>query len=170
MSLTKQERRELEILRNKINPLSRKRRKKAKHWKWGKKDTKNAVKKDMIFLCKKLKELKNHPTATEVIFREKLKKLHIKYIFQYLYYYKGCAGICDFYLPDFDLLIEIDGGYHLDFEQKQKDKIKDEICLNFLKKPVLRFSNEQAIKIDSDMLQSHLAQFMSRLSRRGKTG
>ena len=50
--------------------------------------------------------------------------------------------IADFYCHKFKLIIEIDGDYHNQEEQKQKDKVRTEVLrLNDLK--IIRFKNEE---------------------------
>jgi len=51
-----------------------------------------------------------------------------------------CLWVIDFVLPDYDLLVEIDGGYHDDPEQKAKDAYRD-ATLRGLGFDVLRVEN-----------------------------
>lgn len=50
--------------------------------------------------------------------------------------------ICDFYIPKKKLIIEIDGDYHLNREQVEKDRIKD-YYLQGLKYKVIRIKNSE---------------------------
>jgi len=97
------------------------------------------------FLTKKAAQLRLHPTKSEVIFTRKLEELGIKFIFQHVFLHGDICGISDFYLPDERIVIEIDGGYHLDEDQKTKDLEKDFICETILRKKVMRFTNKQAM-------------------------
>lgn len=71
-------------------------------------------------------QLKQRCTKTEKIFGDYLWENKVYFKFQ-----KGFLvpfhRIVDFYLPDFDLIIEIDGGYHSDDKTANKDRLKDEI-------------------------------------------
>ena len=50
--------------------------------------------------------------------------------------------IADFYCHKFKLIIELDGDYHYQEEQKQKDEVRTEVLrLNDLK--IIRFKNEE---------------------------
>ena len=51
-----------------------------------------------------------HQTAAEVIFERKLKEIGYGYETQYAFSIGNIGGIADFYLPDYKLVIEIDGG------------------------------------------------------------
>jgi len=74
------------------------------------------------FLEKKARELRNQPTSAEVVFESKLQALGYKYTFQYPFLYKGIGGISDFYISEQRLCVEVDGGYHLEQDQKQTDR------------------------------------------------
>lgn len=106
-----------------------------------------------IFLHKKAKQLRKHPTSAEVVFERKLKELNVHYVSQWPYIAGDFAGICDFCLPVLFVLIEIDGGYHEEEEQKQTDAIKDFICENQLVAKVLRFTNKQALYLSSEQIR-----------------
>ena len=105
------------------------------------------------FLHKKAKQLKKRPTAAEVVFERKLKELNIPYKTQWPYIAGGLCGICDFCLPELFVIIEIDGGYHLEEEQKQTDDIKDFVCENQLKAKILRLTNNQAFYLSIEQIK-----------------
>ncbi len=104
------------------------------------------------FLRQKGNQMRKRPTAAESVFQRKLQELSIKYIFQYPFLYKGIGGISDFYLPEHKILVEIDGGYHLESNQRQTDAIKDFVCKEKLKKRVLRLTNNQAIYLSIEQI------------------
>jgi very-short-patch-repair endonuclease len=57
--------------------------------------------------------------------------------------------IVDFYCHQYKLIIEVDGDYHLNLDQIEKDKNRSDF-LSFQGLKVVRFSNEQVInKIES---------------------
>ena len=52
--------------------------------------------------------------------------------------------IVDFYIPDSKLVIEVDGGYHAEREQREDDAVREEI-LNKMGYRVVCFSNEKVL-------------------------
>ena len=108
------------------------------------------------YLKRKAAELRCKPTRAEVIFERKLIELGIKYQTQYIFYSTDTAGICDFYLSEHKVLIEIDGGYHLEQDQQHKDRVKDFICATQLNKPVLRLTNKQAMYLSIEQTKTLL--------------
>src|ERR1700752_2662790 len=72
------------------------------------------------------KELIKKATKSELIFKDRLKKAGIRFIFQKGFIAKNYHCIVDFYLPKpYKICIEIDGGYHDTEQQKKKDYSKD---------------------------------------------
>lgn len=104
------------------------------------------------FLTKKAGEFRKRPTGAEAIFGRKLQELGIEFTFQYPFLFKGLGGIADFYLPEYELIVEIDGGYHLNTDQKCTDDVKDFIYKSKLKKNVLRLTNNQAIYLSIEQI------------------
>ena len=86
-----------------------------------------------------LKELRKNATKAELIVKEYLESKNIWFIFQ-----KGFLipfhRIVDFYIPKVGIIIEIDGGYHKDTEDK--DSRKDYAWLMRSMKTI-RITNEQ---------------------------
>lgn len=87
--------------------------------------------------------LEHKPTKAEILFEDILKEYKVKYIKQ-----KGFVAKCntcliaDFYIPKpYKLIIEIDGGYHLD--RKNKDYGRDRFFLFERGINTLRFTNEE---------------------------
>ena len=99
------------------------------------------------FLTRQSAILKNCQTVTEGEFGKRLTAAKIEFIPQWTYNIQGFAGIVDFYLPKYKLVLEVDGGYHLEADQKLKDMEKDFICRTLLHKKVLRMTNKQALSL-----------------------
>lgn len=83
------------------------------------------------------KELLNNPTKEELIFKKYLESLGLKFNFQ-KGFLKPFHRIVDFYIKKYRLIIEIDGGYHLN--TLDKDALKDKIWNRFR---TLRITNSQ---------------------------
>ena len=87
-------------------------------------------------------ELLSKPTDAELVFKARLDKVGIKYMFQKGFIKGDYHCIVDFYLPKpYKLCIEIDGGYHDTEKQKKRDLEKD----NYLRSrgfKVLHIRNE----------------------------
>ena len=95
----------------------------------------------------KRQSLIDNQTHAEKLFKAKLKAINIAYEFKKIVYTKRSFYILDFYLPDYQLVIELDGKYHEDKKQKIKDNERTEELktLGFTK--IKRFSNDKALKI-----------------------
>lgn len=104
------------------------------------------------FLNKKAAQMKNLPTIAESVLAKKFDEASIEYEEQWIYSIEGFAGICDFYLPQFKVVVEVDGGYHLEEEQQVKDAEKDFVCLKLLHTPVLRLTNKQAMNLSIERI------------------
>jgi len=93
-------------------------------------------------------------TESEKHFKVILKSLGIKYEYQHVIFTDsyGHFFIVDFYLPDYNLAIEIDGGYHYDHPQYVKDKQRTKTLLKAIKlKAIRRFKNKDVILDESFM-------------------
>lgn len=84
-------------------------------------------------------QLKKKATKQELIFKEYLGELGIKFIFQ-KGFLKPFHRIADFYIKKYRLIVEIDGPYHQD--TVEKDFYKDEVWRK-LRFRTLRILNEQ---------------------------
>ncbi len=71
----------------------------------------------------------------------------MKYEFQRIVYDKFKFYIVDFYLPEYGLVIEIDGGYHTVDKQKFKDQLRTVDLVKLGYKRLLRIDNIKAEKI-----------------------
>ena len=105
------------------------------------------------FIQKAVNSFRKRPTGAESVLQQKLEDLGVEYKFQWAFYYRGYAGIADFYLPAYSLIIEVDGGYHCNEEQRIKDRIRDQVCADNLGKPILRLVNSYVIDIEPEELK-----------------
>lgn len=77
-----------------------------------------------------------------------LKLAGIKFTYQKIFYYKNKEGferfyIADFYLPEYNIILEIDGGYHSEKQQKIEDKKRTSVLRQIHKvSKVVRIVNE----------------------------
>lgn len=107
-------------------------------------------------LFERIKRLRNNPTNSETIFKEKLEIAGIDFVFQKSFIKDNYYCIVDFYLPKpYKICIEIDGEYHFNEPQKVKDGRKDEYLKsrNF---KVLRITNEVAETFDSERIFDYI--------------
>ncbi len=105
------------------------------------------------FLRKKAVELKNHPTEAEIIFERKLQEIGYNYRTQKVFIYKGISGIADFWIPSLRVYIEVDGGYHLEEDQKQNDRVKDFVYRK-MNTGILRLTNNQAMYLSIEQIKT----------------
>ena len=92
-------------------------------------------------------DLKGRATEAELRFQELLKQYEFAHEFQKPFKHAGTFVIVDFYLPDYQVVVEIDGEYHDDEIQKWKDQMRT--CRLMAKnniKSVVRFSNDQVME------------------------
>ena len=90
-------------------------------------------------------EMKAWPSPLEERMKSFLDEHYIGYEFQKIFYITATDGwiiryyIADFYIPEKEIIIEVDGKFHN--EQKQKDKIRTRIIQeNYPNVEVLRFT------------------------------
>ena len=106
-------------------------------------------------------ELKKKSTPSELIFKNKLIELGLKFkeqkgVFNYETFY-----IADFFLPKpYKLWIEIDGAYHNVPQQKKYDKQKECYLIKDRKFRILRLTNEKAESIPIDDLKKLLSSYL----------
>jgi very-short-patch-repair endonuclease len=89
----------------------------------------------------KMFELRNHMTDGEQNVMKYLEDSQITYISQAPFVIEGQVFFADFYLPDSNVIVEVDGGYHRPKEQQEKDQLRD-LCFNGVLIKVARISNE----------------------------
>lgn len=91
--------------------------------------------------------LMRNATKAEKLFKRKLSEHGIKHISQKPFFEKNVFCFADFFLPDYNIIVEIDGGYHNNFNQKCIDDFKD-VYYKQQNFKVLRITNEQVQDID----------------------
>jgi very-short-patch-repair endonuclease len=118
---------------------------------------------DRIFNLKsnkdKRRSLRKNMTEYEKIFWNKIRydSLGLRFRRQY-----GIGNyIADFYCPDLLLVIEIDGGQHLDDEAVEYDKIREEYMLSVGIKTI-RFSNKD-VKENIDGIMDYLKNIIDKI-------
>lgn len=82
-------------------------------------------------------------TQSEKLFKAYLKSLDIAYMFQKIFYTEKSFRIVDFYLPQCNVVIEIDGKYHDD--NKVSDFIRTVELENYGVQKIYRFSNDEVL-------------------------
>jgi len=92
------------------------------------------------YLFSKAKELRNNPTDAERLLWQEINKskLGVRFKMQH----PLSRWIVDFYCHPLKLVIELDGGYHENKEQKEKDEGRSHEINKFGIK-ILRFTNEE---------------------------
>lgn len=98
---------------------------------------------------KRIDELKQNPTNSEVLFKAKLDYHKIKYDFQYPIETKTSYFIADFYIHSHKLIIEIDGWIHN--KQKKYDESRDKYIKSKGYK-IIRIKNEDVDTFDTKTL------------------
>ena len=106
----------------------------------------------------------NNPTEGELIFKKKLERMKLRFLFQKGFIRKNKISfyICDFYLPNLKLVIEIDGSAHK--FRAEKDSQKNDYLTKERKFAVLRISNSEAFNLKDDEILK-----LMKLTERGKT-
>jgi very-short-patch-repair endonuclease len=104
------------------------------------------------------RKLRNNSTLGEILLWQKLRAGSIM---NYTFNRQKPLGryIVDFYCKPLKLVIEIDGSYHFEDEQKIKDKLRQQI-LEKMDLSFLRFS-EQQIRKDMDIVVKAIEQYIS---------
>ena len=92
--------------------------------------------------CSKFRaELLNRQTPSELKFAKMLQEHEIAFIPQKAFCSKGMSCIVDFYLPKYKLCVEIDGPYHFEDDQFEKDQHRDRYLTFTRRLGVLRIPN-----------------------------
>lgn len=95
--------------------------------------------------------MRKNPTKAEELFRRILDEQgYIKYECQKVFRKGNVRRIVDFYFPEGNLAVELDGGYHFTEEQRlmdkqREDELKREFGLNFI-----RFTNKEVFESAND--------------------
>ena len=104
-------------------------------------------------------------TEAEKLLKAMLKSYHIEYEFQKIIYYKDLDEnkekyyIVDFYIPTLDLIVELDGGYHNDPDQKVKDATRTRRLRNKGFKKLIRFKNEEIMQNNCEVIIKKLKDY-----------
>lgn len=107
--------------------------------------------------------LLNNPTPSELVFKSKLERIGLKFLFQKGFIRsKTSFYVCDFYLPNLKLVIEIDGSAHK--FRAAKDSKKNEYLTKERRFAVLRISNQEAFELTDDGIFK-----LMKFTERGKT-
>ena len=120
-----------------------------------KKEAKQAKRKErsIRWLTKQANKLaedqRKHATLSELKFRNKLRELGIKYKFQYpLVCYPNHYYVLDFYLPDYNIGVEMDGPNHYTTKGLEHDNIRDSLIREIHSIKIHRVKNEELIQMD----------------------
>ena len=87
--------------------------------------------------------LRDKANCYEKLFAKYLMDKKIKFIHQAPFIFSGKIYFADFYLPDYHLIVEIDGIYHQGVSQYKYDRFRDQ-CFNGHKLSVIRIPNDAA--------------------------
>lgn len=106
-------------------------------------------------MLKRRQRLKRMQTFPEKAFKESLQEMEIIHRVQYLIYLWqfNKSYVLDFFLPEHNVAVEIDGDSHDDPIQKEYDRVRDERLLNVLGIQTVRFQNEE---IHNALITIHL--------------
>jgi very-short-patch-repair endonuclease len=89
-------------------------------------------------------ELRRKATLAELKFLDILEENKIEYCFQKDIQCGKKFFIVDFYLPEYQCVVEIDGGYHFTPEQDSKDRARTKKLLRKkMVRNVIRFTNDE---------------------------
>ena len=95
------------------------------------------------------RDLKENSTDTELKMKLILNELNIKYEFQKIFYVGFSFYIVDFYLPDYNCVIEIDGQQHYEWNASVYDRLRTEnLTILYGVSKVIRFDNKD-LSIDT---------------------
>ena len=92
------------------------------------------------------RDLIKNITPSEKIIKSFLSNNRINYDFQKIIYTKSSFYVGDFYIPDKNIIIEVDGGYHEDIIQRVKDKQRTSELLKLGINKVVRIENKDVYK------------------------
>ena len=112
------------------------------------------------WLSEKRENLIKNQTPQEVRIKAVLKSLNITYEFQKIFMDGANGFITDFYLPIYNLVIEVDGYHHYTLEGKRNDKKRTRELVKYSKiKGILRLPNKQAMIINEADLKELIVNF-----------
>jgi len=112
-----------------------------------KKKRKQAKEKGRVIVQKFAVENRTKATEAELAFKDILNELDIKHRFQYIVQVGKKYRIADFFLPEYNTIVEIDGDYHLTEEQQQADLERTQSLLRKKRvQRILRLNNKQVLE------------------------
>jgi len=98
-------------------------------------------------------------TPTELKMKLLLRELGVDYEFQKIYYVGYSFYIVDFYLPEYNLVVEIDGQQHYNWNDKIYDRLRTDNLVNLHGvKRVVRFDNRD-LTVDTYVKERLLKEF-----------
>ncbi len=87
--------------------------------------------------------LRNKATPAEKLLLSLLRSIGISHHFQKMIKTDSGYRFADFYIPGLNWVIEVDGGYHNELEQQEKDAIRDKAITKAKNCRIVRFTNEE---------------------------
>ena len=117
------------------------------------------------FKTKILNKLKNRATFTEKKLKKELEKLRIIFSFQQMFDTEFAFYITDFYFPDSNLIVELDGEYHNKIQQQHFDILRENKLRKLYNVNIIRFTNKQVVK-DIDLVIFSISKNLSTKSFR----
>jgi len=112
-------------------------------------------------ITESIRSQKARATPAELLMMQKLRYHRIKYCFCYAVLTEKSFFTADFFLPKYNLLIEIDGEVHNDYEVAKKDVIKN-IVYKSLGYNVLRIKNEDVDMFDTKRVKRYVRRRVKR--------
>lgn len=106
-------------------------------------------------------ELRRRLTRAERYFKSIFEKTKIPIKSQKIVYNRGSYFIIDFFVPSKFLCIEVDGGYHDELKQKERDQKRDKYLLDH-KYEVWRLTNKEAFALTKEDILTKLAEYPDR--------
>lgn len=114
------------------------------------------------------KDLIKNQTPSETKFKAILKSLKVNYEFQKIFYFKNSFRVVDFYLPDYNSVIEIDGLSHNGKEDSDRRRTLQ--LLNSGISVVHRFTNKEVRDIPFCMNKLKKLLKIKEVTQRGRAG
>lgn len=100
-------------------------------------------------------------TKAETYIGNLLKELNLSFDYQFVVYTKGKFVICDIYILQKNLIIELDGNQHYTEEGIAKDLNKEKILRDCGFPNIIRLENNKALNLDKIQLLNILEKYPS---------
>jgi very-short-patch-repair endonuclease len=102
------------------------------------------------------RKLLNNATGAEKLLKSYLRQLNVTFIFQKVIKHDDGFYVGDFYLPDYNLIVEVDGLYHsANKDQRDKDLIRTK-KIKTLGFNLVRITNRQVYNWPPEKILEHL--------------